>query len=221
MKNVSIVAIAMLFGSGCATTAPKLEAVDNKITVKGNTQEGVMGLDTKGNLVIQKEIEASDALRMQQSVNAFKKERLEREYYDLKLCVRDMSDPRLSGKGFGGKLPSLNVVDNYIEEKEQMGTDEQGNIKIVTRKSFTEQLNSSRKLEKTLDGLYSLVVEQLDDCTRDIAVARNKVGLPGNRYVAEGYFAQNGTWVELRKGERNLSDAFEIQGMLKANSSGQ
>ena len=46
-------------------------------------------------------------------------------------------------------------------------------------------------------------------CDRTMAAVRVKHGLPAKRYKGEGHFDDNGKWIQTKKHERTLDDAFE------------
>jgi hypothetical protein len=84
-------------------------------------------------------------------------------------------------------------------------------IKVKKEMNFTEELKSERAHEESIRSMQRLVSAQTEECEHELGIARVKAGLPEKRYTAEGYFTEDGTWVETRKGEQSLGDAFEIQ----------
>jgi hypothetical protein len=204
--NFSLLSLLVVLGLvGCSTTnAVKMEPVDGKlVSVKGTAENGIVGVDTAGQVVIQRKVDATIELRSQQRVNMYKKVELDREFYRLKVCVRDLSDPRLNGKGFGGKLPDIDYLDNLVEEQEQLGLDPAGNIVVVTRSNFADQFNAARKLQKTIEALLKVINNQLDDCRHELEIVKATFTAPA------GYRMISGSQIKVKKAEQVYNDDTE------------
>jgi hypothetical protein len=179
---------------------------------------GVVGLNDKNQVLVQEESFATDELLVQQNVNERLQSDYEHEAYVLKQCRADISDPRLGGNG---DLPEYKEIDSFkdiVQIKEEMGLVD-GEIKIVKKSFFDEQYKAEKKLTTTLRKMISATKDSKERCERKMEIARRGAGLPGKRFKAQGYFTSNGTWVETRKGENSLDDAFEIGASKQAKDS--
>ncbi len=65
-----------------------------------------------------------------------------------------------------------------------------------------------------------MVATNYTECNRKLRAARVKAGLRLSDYKAKGRYRSDGTWVEERKAERTLDDAFEIRGKESAGAGG-
>lgn len=215
-KFMSIVFLMSVFG--CATQEHSVKELDSEITkTKGSVNGGVVGLNDKNQVLVQEESFATDELLVQQEVNFRLQENYENEAFLLKKCRVDLSDPRLGGNG---ELPEFKEVDSFkdiVEIKEEMGL-VNGEIKIVKKSFFDEQYKAEKKLTTTLHKMISVTKDSKERCERKMEIARRNVGLPGKRYGAQGYFTSGGTWVESRKAEHSLDDAFEIGATQQAKN---
>lgn len=196
--------------NGCASSNPnEVKEIDSHIEAKESVGDQKVGLNDKKEIILQKESTAGDELRVQQAVNLKLQDELNRERHLLKSCRTDMTDPRLGGDGHMPEIPDVDNLKDENEVREEFGLDKDGAIKFVKREQYLERLNAERKYEKSLRKMVKLFVNHREDCEQRMIQARNKAGLPGKRIDAQGYYA-NGVWVETRKGERSLDDAFEI-----------
>ena len=202
----------------CAHKYEAKELENQEFETKGSASNGKIGLNEKKQIVIKEETSAEDELRVQEMVNLRFQDRLQSDLHMLKLCLRDLADPRLGGNGKARKVPAVDDMRTIPEVREELGLDEDGNLKIVREQYFEEKLKSERKYEKTLKKMMAVAEEHREECEAEMTQARLKAGLPGDRIMGEGHFTQNGTWVELRKAENNLNDAFELQAMSAAKA---
>ncbi len=199
----------LLLMAGCATSEHEAKKLDTKLDAKGSTENGRVGIDDDGKVVIQSEIDAAEELRTQQWVNNKLESDIKQQYAELKRCRLDMSDPRLGGDGSIATLPEVDNMKSMIDVKEQFGIAEDDDLKLVKREFFLDRLKKERKYGKSLKNMKRLLVRHHDECSQKMAIARRRNGLPSKRYESEGYFSNDGTWVTTKKAERNLDDAFE------------
>lgn len=208
------IAAALAFYSlaACTTQSPhKVVEIEDELDVKGQAGDDKVGLNKEGEAVIQQERDAAEELAIQRSANAYLVERLATDHHDLKRCVKDIADPRLGGKGEWGKLPDIDTLRPSSDASNELGVDGDGKLKVVKKTFYRDELKAERQYETTLRSMHKLVQEQLERCEFELGLARNRAGLPADRYAADGYFTGDGTWIETRKGEQSVSDAFEIQ----------
>ena len=214
MKHTIATALLLTLSAfGCATPSQYVakDLVDTKMTVKGQIGNQTMGLNDKDEVVLQEETTAQDELRVQDVVNQYNLEKLRNEAAELKRCRKDMADTRLGGSGILPDDPDVDDLAPRPAMKEQFGKDEEGNLKFVRRGFYMDRLKAARAYEVTLTKLLKVITRHHEECEFKMTAARNKAGLPGQRYMAEGYFTEQGKWVEARKGENSLTDGFEIQ----------
>ena len=202
-----IIAFVLL---SCTVKEHTVKELDTELSAnKGKVGDAVVGINSKNQVVVQEESLATDDLLVQRAVNYRLQEDYENEAYKLKQCRVDLSDQRLGGNG---ELPEYKEVVSFkdiVEIKEEMGLVD-GEIKVVKKSFFDEQYKSEKKLTTTLYKMIAVAKDSRERCERRMEIARRNAGLPGNRYVSEGYFTGNGVWVQTRRGERNLDEAFEI-----------
>lgn len=214
MIGFRIFVIGLLL-AGCTTPEHQVKEIDTTLETKEETNNGRIGLNDDKQVVIQNEVSAGDELKVQEMVNADLERDLEREHFVLKLCRRDLADQRLGGSGAAGDIPEIDNMKTPNEVKEEFGLNADGNLRVVRRELFVERLKSERKYETSLRTLMKVVAKHREKCEGQMAIARSKHGLAPERYKAEGYFTGSGIWVETRKGEQTLNDAFEIAALAK------
>lgn len=217
MKTLTIALFAVLSLSACSTTDYKVQTISTKLDVKGNVNGQKLGINDQNEVILQEEVRAQDELRTAEAVNMSFEENIRYEAFELKRCKRDLADPRLGGHG---ELPPESEYDlrPYEKVKEEFGLAEDGDLKIVRKSYFVDRLKTARQYDTSLRKMIKVLKRLNEECTFKMGMARNKVGLPSERVMAEGYFNAKGTWVETRKGENSLGDAFEIQAENKARS---
>jgi hypothetical protein len=213
--------LPLLSPTACTSREHEVYDIDEPLDVKGHVDKGEVGIDKDGEAVVREEQEAADELRLQRSANAYMRERLEVDHHELQRCVRDLADPRLGGRGDWTKLPDLDDLESPAAKKERLGlssVDGEEHLKVVKTSYLRDEIDAERKYERAIKAMKKQVAEQLDRCDYEMAQARLKAGLPADRFKAEGYFLGDGTWVETRKAEQTVSDAFEIQAQLNAKA---
>ncbi|MBC7533800.1 MAG: hypothetical protein H7318_19710 [Oligoflexus sp.] len=195
----------------CATNPEKVHDVDTKLDVKGNIGDSKIGINDKNEAIIQQEHQAQDELTMQDAVNMRLQDDANHYEGELKECLTYIADKRLGGNGTIPEIPDVSNLKTDDDITEDMGTDKDGTLKIVKKSSFRQRLIHARSYEKSLRAITKLLKKQDEQCEMNLELARNKVGLPGKKTAAEGYFNKEGKWVETKRGETNVNDAFEIQ----------
>lgn len=216
---------AYLFASGlflltaaCATNPNKVHEIDTKLNVKGNVGDSKLGVNENNEAIIQQERQAQDELMIQESVNMRLQDEANHEEGELKECLKYLADKRLGGSGTLPEVPDVSSLKKDDETEEDFGTAEDGSLKVVKKTGFVDRLRNARSYEKSLRAMTKLLKKQGEECQMKLEVARNKAGLPGKKTQAEGYFNSNGKWVETKRGENSLDDAFEIQADNKAKA---
>lgn len=197
--------------SSCATRY-EVKEVKTQLEVKDSIDGKKIGLNSKKEVVVQSETNASDELRSQQWANSRLQDELKYQYDDLKQCREDLADPRLGGTGELNDLPEVASL-QLVEAKEEFGMTGEGSLKIVKKEYFLDRLEAERKLALTLQKEIKSVTKFNDACKRKMSAARLKVGLPGKRYEAKGYFMEDGTWVQTKRAEMDVNDAYELSAL--------
>lgn len=209
-----VLALAALFAfQACTSNDHEVRDVETLIEKKGRVGDKDIGINKDGEAIIQEKVEADDELRRQQWTNNVLTEKFETEHFELRRCRTEISDPRLGGDGNVREIPEIDNMASTDGVKEEFGADEQGDLKVVRREYYLERLNQERKVERKLRDMLKTVSKYREDCGRKLSHARVRSGLPANRYTAKGYYSGDGTWVETRKAELTLDDAFEIKSM--------
>jgi hypothetical protein len=215
MKTIMILAALAL--NACATNDYKVKTISTALDLKGNVNGQKLGLNGENEAILQEEVRAQDELRIAENVNAYFEEKIASEAAEIKRCMTDLADPRLGGRG---ELPAEIDYDMrpFEKVKEEFGLAEDGDLKIVRKSYYVDRLKAARSYDVSLRKMLKVVKRQHEECMFKLGIARNKAGLPSERVMAEGYFTSNGKWVETRKGENSVGDAFEIQAENKARS---
>ena len=118
MKAKILTLCAGIMLASCVTTEHKVNEVDTKLEEKGRTDNGKIGINDKGQAIIQTENTGAEELKMQQLVNEELETKLTNEYADLKRRRRDLTDPRLGGSG---ELKEMSGLDDSKKPKEIQG----------------------------------------------------------------------------------------------------
>jgi hypothetical protein len=215
--SVSVISIIVALSAACASTPHQAkELEDYKLDVKGTTGDGTIGLNEKNQIMIHKERAVQDELRVQDLVNDHFRDEVKRELFELQQCRTDLADPRLGGDGEVTETVDMESIKNPLEETEEMGLTEDGDLKIVSKSFLDKKLANDRHYEASLRAVLKTVKPQKAACERKLGYARNRHGLPTKRVEADGYFTSSGAYVETRRGEGSVQDAFEIQAENKA-----
>ncbi|WP_141735940.1 hypothetical protein [Oligoflexus tunisiensis] len=218
MKKLALISGLILLTS-CASDSDSVKTVNTDLKVKGQVGSAKLGLDNDNVAILQEEKQAQDELNIQEAVNMRLKDEANHYHGELRECLSYLADKRLGGNG---KIPDLPDIDNLQAETdttEEFGQTEDGSLKVVKKTSFIHKLKNARSYDKSLRAMTKLLSKQNDQCQMDLEIARNKAGLPGKKTQAQGYFNEKGNWVETKKGESNLNDAFEIQSDNSAKGS--
>ena len=218
MKSL-VAMVVMFFAVSCVTTEGTVEEIDTDLESKGQVGLSKVGVNDDGQAIIQTETAADDELRIQQWKNKQLEDDLNDHHFQLKRCREDSADPRLGGSGELTEIPDVDGMKSAKEIKEDIGIDKNdGSLKVVKKELYTKRLASERKFETSLNGMLKTMKTYREACERKMRQARVKAGLPGERYKPQGYVSSSGAWVESRKGENSLDDAFEIRAILEKNS---
>lgn len=215
--DLALIVLFFALLSGCSHSG-KVRDISDEFSIEsshGHTSQGeAIILDKNSNAFVQETTPASTELRIQETVNEHLTEQYESEEYALERCQSDLADPRLGGNGVAPEFISGKELKDPAAVKEALGlvNDE---LVIVKQSDFRARLKAEKKLTVTLRKMTKLVVSARKRCEARMAIARRSAGLPSSRYTAEGYFTRGGVWVENRKAEHSLDDAFEIAGVAK------
>lgn len=210
-----VILSATFFLNQCTTTPDVVEKVDDKLDVKSETGSQKIGVNDDGQAIIQEETGAAEELKMQQLINDELRADLAQEQHEVKRCRQDLSDPRLGGDGEYKDITESDELKEATALNEKFGLDsEEKDLKFVKRELYVERLKNERKYEASMRKVIKLLKTQKEKCHNDMRVARTKAGLPAERYKADGYFDQSGNWVETRKAEQTIDDAFEIKALV-------
>lgn len=205
-------------GLGCQSSE-EVQTIDTAVEVKGQVDDKKLGLNDDGEAILQREVDADDEFLIQQRLNLELESDLEHQRKQLETCSIDMADPRLGGDGEFPELDEPGARMSPGEIREEFGLNEDGQLKVVQRESFVKNLKVARKYEGRLRTLIDMTERHRRKCEMRMRTARVKAGLPADRYRAEGYFESGGRWIETRKAELSIDDAFEIKNAGSAHAS--
>jgi len=209
MKKL-IMVIGMVLTS-CATSEHRVKEIEKSEfkPLGRTTDDGRIGLNEKKEVIIQKETTGADELRIQEAVNMHFQSKVESELYSLKTCRKDLADPRLGGRGEISPVQDIDDMKSVDEVREEMGLKD-GELVVVKEQYFEQKMKNARSYFATLQKMLKLTERHKEECEAKMAVARREAGLPGQRIRGEGYFMTGGVWVQTKRNETSLDDAFEI-----------
>ena len=205
--------IILMATTHCSHDEHVPQEIDDKIEKKGETSNGDIGINKDGQVIIQTETDAAAKLKIEQFKNQNLEDQLGQAHLKLKRCREDLADPRLGGDGSVTDLPEIDGLKSTSEAKEEFGLDEKGNLKFVKREFYLERLKREVKYQKSLSQMLKVVQKNSVKCERTMAKVRVQHGLPAKRYKGEGHFDANGKWIQTKKHEHSLDDAFERAAM--------
>lgn len=207
MKNY-VMAILLMGMVGCASN--KIKQLDTEIEVKGQTSNGVIGLQNNY-AMIQEKRSAEDELRIQQWRNYQVENDLNHEYYMTEWCYSDLSDPRLGGKSEVAEAPDMSKLKSSPQIKEELGLEGE-KLVVVKTYSFPEKLKVERDYEQAMNTMLKEVKKTRASCERKMGAARLKAGLPSQRQQGKITVNPSGQVKEVvKEHETNLDDAFRIK----------
>lgn len=206
MKNY-LMTILVLGMVGCASN--KIKQLDTEIVVKGQTSNGVVGLQNDY-AVIQEKNPADEELRIQQWRNYQVENDLNHEYYMTEWCYSDLADPRLGGNGDVAEAPDMSKLKSVPQIKEELGLEGE-KLVVVKTYSFADKLKVEREYEQSMNTMLKEVKKTRASCERKMGVARVKAGLPAKRQQGQITVTSSGQVKEvLKEHENSLDDAFRI-----------
>ncbi|MBU6376716.1 MAG: hypothetical protein KGQ59_12010 [Bdellovibrionales bacterium] len=217
MKRIqnALVLISGLLIFGCANPYKVKELDESKLDKKGEIQGATIGINENREVVIEQKTEADAELR-KLAASAYDLEvKLAHSNDDLERCREELSDPRLGGSGKVIDIPEIDNLKPASQIQEEFGVTKDGKLRFVRTEKFLDRLTGQRKYNDTLREQLKLTEKHQKSCLRDMRAARVKAGLPGERYTGQGQYV-NGAYVQTRRAEKSLDDAFAIASEEKA-----
>ena len=193
--------------------------MEEPLEVKGKiSSDRNVGVDEDGKVVVEKQVDAADKLRVLEMTNNRLKDDLDMEMRKLERCRRDMAHPALGGEGKYKDLPEVDSMEMDNLDSDELSMTEDGELKMVERRKFMDMYKAEKKREKSIKLMTKTVKKYRKDCELDMSYARQKVGLPGKRYEAKGSFDAKGQWIKVHEAEKSIEDAFKIKKYLKTSN---
>lgn len=211
MKNIFASLVLTMSLISCASNPNVVHDIDTQIEVKGNVGEAKLGLNKNREVILQVERQAQDELLIQEAVNMRLHDEMGHYEGELEECLRFQADRRIGGNGVVPEMPDTSALKTEDDYTEDFGTVKDGSLQIVKKTFFRDRLKNARSYDKSLRAMTKLLKKQNEQCQMNLEVARTKAGLSGKKVMAEGYFNDKGNWVQTRRGETSVSDAFELQ----------
>lgn len=210
---ISLFAALILAVATACSSNPYNKAKDlkeDKLEKKGEFQGATIGVTEERDVVIRQESTAESELR-KLAAKAYDLEvQLTSDYELLVRCREELADPRLGGSGKVVDIPEIDNLKPVVEVKEEFGITQEGKLSFVKKELFGDRLVGERKYIDTLKEQSKLTSKHKQTCEREMRMARVKAGLPGERYKGKGSY-QNGKYIQTRRAEQTLDDAFAIQ----------
>jgi hypothetical protein len=167
--------VGALLATAC-TTPGKVETFeDDGFVEKGKTADSLVGVNDKGQAVINTEKHADVELQSQQMANYSMRERLGWELADLQRCHEDAS--ALGGGAAVPAPPDIDIPDNE-PENEKIGLTESGELKVKTQEIYETRLKDERTRGEKLWELLKKAKKLNEACQSELRVARARHGSP-------------------------------------------
>lgn len=209
---IAITALTGAMAVGCSSKKDyKVKDVDTELNQQGNVGNNKVGINDKGEAVLQEEKEATVELQEILWSNADFERKLTTKQDDLKRCREDLADPRLKGNGKITEIPEVDQMKYPGQVREELGLTKKGELKIVKKEYLLDRLEREKRYNDTLKQLNKMVDKYTSSCDAEMKQARTSVGLPSERYRAQGHVDNSGRFIVTREAERNLDDAFRIR----------
>ena len=215
--RLTLLASALILTS-CANPYKVKELDDSKLEKKGEFQGATIGVNEDREVVIEKKTEADSELRKLAAASYDLEVKLAHQHDELTRCREELADARLGGTGRMVEIPEIDQLKPATEVKEEFGITREGKLSFVRKEMFLDRLQGQRKYNENLSEQLRLTEKHARDCSRDMRAARVKAGLPGERYQGQGHY-ENGRYIQTRRAERNLDDAFAIASEEAAKAS--
>jgi hypothetical protein len=164
--------LLILFSVACSTPHEVKELESGELDIKGSTTYGKVGLNEKKQVVIRNEKSADFELTVQQMANERLRDEAIREVRVLQLCREELADPRLGGNGKITNLPAVDGLQAVVEQREEVGLDEGGNLNVVQEEYFMERLKAERKYEKDVRRLLETATKHRKECDMQLTAAK-------------------------------------------------
>jgi hypothetical protein len=211
-RSPSLMVLALLLVNACSSN-PLNKAKDlneEPLDKKGEFKGATIGVAENRDVVIRQESSAESELR-KLAAEAYELElQLTSDFDALTRCREELADPRLGGSGKVVEIPEIEMIRPIGEVKEEFGITSEGKLSFVKKELFGDRVAGERKYIGTLKEQIKLTSKHKRTCDREMRQARVKAGLPGERYTGKGYY-KNGKYIQTRRAEQNLDDAFAIQ----------
>lgn len=167
--GIGILVIIAIQLVGCATTEHTVSDIETKTgELKGTTSNGKILITEKHQLIVQEEKSVEDEIRIQDMVNTHFHDDLGYETSALTACRVSSADPAIGGSGEVTPLPKNISLVPTLDVDEQMGLNEDGDLKIVRRTYLDQHLAAMRKLQVTMEHMIDTVKPMREECERKL-----------------------------------------------------
>lgn len=166
---LALIVMAVLVSlSGCATPH-QVNDIDTTLDTKGHSTYGEIGINDKGQAIVQitKSIEVE--LRSQEMANYYLAEKLDDAVFHLHDCRVQMADPKNGGSGETAPIPSvasLTTRARTTQDPPEVGLTEGGDLVAVRKKFLDEQLKEDRKTQVELEQMIQELKPMREECER-------------------------------------------------------
>jgi hypothetical protein len=202
------IALALAFLGACASNPNKakdIEKVDTRAAYQGES----IGMNDNKEVIIQKQTGADVELRNLGWQSYDLERKIQSDHELLTRCREELADPRLGGSGSITDIPEIDTLKPPSQVKDELGIAANGQLKVVKKEMYLERLNAEREYVETLRQQQKVIAKHKTNCERQMKITRVKFGLPAERYTSKGHF-KNGSFVQTRRAENSLDDAFSI-----------
>lgn len=156
--------LILLFASSCASREPGIQKVNTTLDSKGSTGTHRLGLNEKGDAILQEEQALSSEIRVAQHVNENLRMNVRTESFHLKECWKKRA------RATTGEMPELS---EFHDTALPAGTEEIGmvgdDLKVVRKEDATLRLKNERRRQDELRAHLANVKRLKEKCEFEAA----------------------------------------------------
>jgi hypothetical protein len=168
MKALLTLVLALL-ATACTTTEHVAGTLkETKLETKGRTFDGTIGINTKGQAVVQTEETVEDKIAVMALVNYSLSEKVHDEAWHLKDCRVKMANPQIGGSGEVAPIPSVDGLKPVSRVQEEMGLTEDGDLVVRTREFLDDRLKAEKKYQTSLQEMIKVLTPAREECERQL-----------------------------------------------------
>lgn len=161
-----LLAIGLIFlGTSCATDNENIpQEIDTDIEKVGKSEDGDIGYNKDGEVIIQDQKDPAHELMIAKRVNQNLFNELERDAFALDHCIQEYSDPKLRGDGKFKNVDDYESLRPKYDSTEKLGKTKDGKLAIVKRSYLVKELKQANGQQGKLRKTLRFVQKELRKC---------------------------------------------------------